>query len=98
MIEQAFDEFKEIVGVEIKAIASKGKSSDFAIITFGGQISDLFDQLSESDRKAKLIQINQLSPFPVKALVELMKGKKSFLPSIINANNAITDNNAMNNF
>ncbi len=77
LIEQAFQEFKEVVGVELKPITSKGKSSDFAIISLGGQISELFDQLSTANRKTELIQINQLNPFPFDTLAKLMKGKKS---------------------
>lgn len=77
LIEQAFQEFKEIFGFDIKPVASKGKSSNFAIITLGGQISDLFDQIPESNRKAELLQINQLNPFPAKQVAVLLKGKKS---------------------
>ncbi len=77
LIEQAFHEFKEIFNVEIKPVSLKGKSSDFGVISIGGQLSDLFEQLSEENKKIEIIQINQLNPFPFDALAGLVKGKKS---------------------
>jgi pyruvate/2-oxoacid:ferredoxin oxidoreductase alpha subunit/ferredoxin len=77
LIEKAFQEYKEIVGFDIKPVVSKGKSSNYAIISLGGQISDLYDQIQDSSRKAELIQINQLNPFPTKDIIPFLKGKKS---------------------
>jgi len=73
LIEQAYQEFKNVFGAVIKPISSKGNSSEYAIISFGGQITELFGE----NNKVELISLNQLNPFPAEALSELIKGKKA---------------------
>ncbi len=77
LIKQAFQEFSDLTGIDVKPVSSKGNSSDSALVTLGGQIADLFDQLSDENKKTEVVQINQLNPFPFDTLTQAMKGKKS---------------------
>jgi pyruvate/2-oxoacid:ferredoxin oxidoreductase alpha subunit/ferredoxin len=77
LIRQALDEFEEIIGANINPVTTKGNSSDFAIITIGSQVGDLFDDLSADAKNAEIISLNQLNPFPATAVNQLLKGKKS---------------------
>ena len=74
LIKQAKQEFKEIFGIEIAAVATKGTSSDHAVISIGGQINELS---SGENSKTQILSVKQLSPFPAKAVAELLKGKKT---------------------
>jgi len=77
LINQAYKEFNTVFGTNIQPVSSIGNSSEFAIITLGGQVNELLSQLSEESKKVGVITINQLNPFPSKAISELVKGKKA---------------------
>jgi len=71
LIKQAFDEFKTVFGATVKAVTISGNSSDYAVITIGGKISEAY-----SNDSAELILVNQINPFPLAELTSLIKGKK----------------------
>jgi len=77
LIEQAFQEFKDVFGTTIAVVASKGKSSDYVVIALGGQVGELFEQLTPEQNSTELISIKQLNPFPVDIISNLLGGKKA---------------------
>jgi pyruvate/2-oxoacid:ferredoxin oxidoreductase alpha subunit len=77
LIEQAFREFKEIFGVSLDAVTSKGKSSDYALVTIGSQVGEIFEQLTSEQNTTEVISIKQLNPFPVDIISNLLGGKKA---------------------
>ncbi len=77
LIKQARQEFNEIFGIELEPVTINGNSSEYAVIAFGGQINELFDQISGKNKNVQLLKINQLNPFPYDDLNELIKGKKA---------------------
>ena len=77
LIKQAFSEFKEITDIDLVPVETHGKSTDYAIITIGGRFNTLLDQPSESNTNTEIININQLSPFPIQELTSVLKDKKA---------------------
>jgi len=71
LITQAYQEFNKVFGTNIKAVTTKGTSSENAVITIGGQINEI------SSADTQIITVNQLNPFPTNAVAELLKGKKA---------------------
>ncbi len=71
LIKQAFAEFTMVFGTNVDPITTKGNSSEHAIITIGGKIGEVF-----SNDNAELIVVNQINPFPLAKITELVKGKK----------------------
>ena len=77
LIERAYQECNEVFGTTIEAVKTQGKSSDYAVVTIGGQVSELFEQMSAEQKSIELIALKQLSPFPTNAVSDLLEGKKS---------------------
>jgi len=76
LIKQAYQEFNEVFGASLSPITTKGSSSEYAVLSIGGQANELFDEISGT-KNSKLLIVNQLSPFPTAALSELIKGMKA---------------------
>ena len=74
LISQAFSEFYEVFGTQLSTVSTSGASSDYILVSTGGQVSRLFNALEE--RGAQLLTIHQLNPFPEKEVAEILKGKK----------------------
>ncbi len=87
LIKQAYQEFKEVFGadslmknIDINPVTSKGNSSEYAIITPGGQLNELFGQVLKGNNSlpsVEIVIITQLNPFPSNEISELLKGKKA---------------------
>lgn len=73
LINQAYQEFNETFGTDIKPITTKGSSSENAVISIGGQINEIIPE----NNNTEIIAINQLNPFPLKTVTEILKGKKA---------------------
>jgi pyruvate/2-oxoacid:ferredoxin oxidoreductase alpha subunit len=77
LIEQACKEFNEIFGVMIDKVTTRGKSSEYAVITVGDHIGELFEQISQDNLNAETIAIKQLNPFPASEVSGLLQNKKA---------------------
>jgi pyruvate/2-oxoacid:ferredoxin oxidoreductase alpha subunit/ferredoxin len=87
LIEQAYKEFNNVFGTsphlqntDITPVTIKGSSSEYAVITPGGQLNELFHQILKENNdlpKVEILQVAQLNPFPFNKISELLKGKKA---------------------
>jgi pyruvate/2-oxoacid:ferredoxin oxidoreductase alpha subunit len=71
LIKQAFEEFTTVFGATAKTVTTSGSASEYAVITIGGKISEAY-----SSDAAELIVVNQINPFPLAEITNLIKGKK----------------------
>jgi len=76
LIDQAFQEFQEFLGINIRRVA-KNDASDYAVIAIGSQVRNLTEKISESIKRTEIISVNQLNPFPLSKITRQLKGKKS---------------------
>jgi pyruvate/2-oxoacid:ferredoxin oxidoreductase alpha subunit/NAD-dependent dihydropyrimidine dehydrogenase PreA subunit len=76
LIEQAYQEFNDVFGAKLNPITAQGKSADYAVVAIGSQVGELFEQLAPEHQKTEIINILQLSPFPIALVSDLLKGKK----------------------
>ena len=77
LIKQAYQEFNEFFGIELDVVTTQGKSSEYAIISLGGKVSNLFGQIAQEQKNVAMIAVNQLSPFPTEMVADLLQGKKA---------------------
>lgn len=77
LIEQAYREFNEIFGTTIDVVTTQGSSSDYAVITLGGQVGELFKQIESEQKNARIITIKQLNPFPSNVISDHLASKKA---------------------
>ena len=76
LIERSFSEFKDILGTEINLVSGSDKS-EYAIVSYGGQLKELTDHNSGELKNVDSIIINQLNPFPLSEVTTALKGKKA---------------------
>ena len=76
LIQRAYSEFNQTFGLSLAPLSKHGEASESALISVGGQISELYDQLTPEGKLAQLVIVNQLSPFPSTAIAEASKGYK----------------------